>query len=428
MFFPDQERLLSTIDQQNRTYQKRWEQFSEQCRSAVQKQNNRQIFAIIKHQLQKRGMKIHVSESDQSLLYGELQRGAKQTLLLYTIFTQPAPTAKELHAIAAQLFALDTYQEISGEMPINLKWLMHSIGEMGNPDLQKIVEGQQLQADGCLWENNETIEAMGLMGLWQDETPLLALGAKGQICVELAIQTAAQAIPSTHGSILPNAAWRLVWALSTIKDSREEILIEGFYDTLQYVEDELVDLLNTLPDYAHALAHQWGVKSTLSDLQSFQLYYTHLLTPTCTVNYIGTEREAQASDTTTIPAEARAQIDFHLVPGQDPQDILSKLQQHLKKQGFDDVQMQLLASGPPLYTPMNNPFVQMVRRATQVGYGREPHLLPILPTSTTHTLLRQIPAMPTVITVEAPEKAGMQENLLARIKQTVMIVAEAGKK
>jgi hypothetical protein len=35
------------------------------------------------------------------------------------------------------------------------------------------------------------------------------------------------------GSIFPNAAWRLVWALSTLKDQNEHIRLPGHYDTVK---------------------------------------------------------------------------------------------------------------------------------------------------------------------------------------------------
>src|SRR3712207_8446702 len=47
---------------------------------------------------------------------------------------------------------------------------------------------------------------------------------------------------------------------------------------------------------------------------------------------------------TVLPAEASAQMDFRLVPDQDPQRVADALQQHLTANGFDDVELTVLRS------------------------------------------------------------------------------------
>ena len=41
---------------------------------------------------------------------------------------------------------------------------------------------------------------------------------------------ASQDAHSSMGTVVPNPAWRLVWALASLKDMEEDIHIEGFYD------------------------------------------------------------------------------------------------------------------------------------------------------------------------------------------------------
>jgi hypothetical protein len=59
------------------------------------------------------------------------------------------------------------------------------------------------------------------------------LGVKGLLYVELTCNTIAHDAHSSYGTILPNAAWRLVWALSTIKGQDERVMIAGFYDDVR---------------------------------------------------------------------------------------------------------------------------------------------------------------------------------------------------
>ncbi|HLZ59107.1 MAG TPA: peptidase dimerization domain-containing protein [Ktedonosporobacter sp.] len=207
------------------------------------------------------------------------------------------------------------------------------------------------------WEETLQWEVLGMEWL-EDDMPIQALGKKGLLRVELEVQTSPHEISSAHGGIVPNAAWRLLWALGSLKSPQEEILIEGFYDTLTFPEDETVEFLRTLPDSAPRLAQQWGLPQLLLELQGFQLYYVWLLTPTCTITGIqsGTLREEPGGLDAhrTIPGRARAQVDFQLVPGQEPHDIFAKLQRHLQVQGFSDIEVRLLESRPaasPLLFP-----------------------------------------------------------------------------
>ncbi len=77
-----------------------------------------------------------------------------------------------------------------------------------------------------------------------------------------------------------------------------------------------------------------------------------------------------------LPARALAKLDFRLVPDQDPDDILRKLQRHLQAKSFGDVQVRCLSTERPARTPVDHPFVNVVREATRQVYGREPVLIP----------------------------------------------------
>ena len=47
---------------------------------------------------------------------------------------------------------------------------------------------------------------------------------------------------------MPNAAWRLNWALSTLKGPDERIRIPGFYDRVVPATDHDLEILSKLPN------------------------------------------------------------------------------------------------------------------------------------------------------------------------------------
>jgi acetylornithine deacetylase/succinyl-diaminopimelate desuccinylase-like protein len=77
-----------------------------------------------------------------------------------------------------------------------------------------------------------------------------------------------------------------------------------------------------------------------------------------------------------LPAHALAKLDFRLVPDQDPDDILQKLERHLHSKGFGDIQVRRLEAERPARTPIDHPFVSIVVEATRQAYGHEPVIVP----------------------------------------------------
>ncbi len=364
--------------------------------TATHHRNMHEMREIVIAQLQSQGFKTQVVGNDIPLIYAELHTGAPQTLLFYNHYDIAPPGLSEqgqhppfapymdngaLYArgaaddtgnIAACLASLDAYQQAIGPLPVNVKWLLDGEGEIGSPHLPAILEQYRslFQADGCIWGSGSVAE---------DGTPILALGSKGLLSVELAIQTSKHNLPSMYDAIFPNALWRLIWALSSLKNAQEEVLIEGFYDTLTSLEDRETELLHALPDDVLSLAQSWDIERPLFGLEGFRLHYVQYLTPTCTVNSISSSDTPHYSTQpqATIPAQAKATLDFHLMPDQDPGDIFAKLQQHLTVNGFSDISVQNRYESRPTRTSLDAPLVQVARRAVRASCGREPYILPL---------------------------------------------------
>ena len=124
----------------------------------------------------------------------------------------------------SRLFAIDAILNEFGELPCNIKFILEGEEEIGSVHLPDFVEEHQdlLQADACIWEFG---------GVDHRDIPMQYLGLRGICYIELSIKTADQDVHSgLGGSIFPNPAWRLIWALSTLKDKNEHIQLPGFYD------------------------------------------------------------------------------------------------------------------------------------------------------------------------------------------------------
>ncbi len=211
------------------------------------------------------------------------------------------------------------------------------------------------------------------------DTPTQYLGLRGICYVELSVDLLSTDVHSgIGGSIFPNAAWRLVWALNSLKDKNEQILIPGFYEGIRPPTARDRELLSALADPADEYRSRYGVPYFLKGLTGgVDLEVEGVFSPTCTICGLTSGYQGPGSKT-VLPARASAKVDFRLVPDQEPDDILRKLRAHLDAQGFTEVQITYLGGDPPARTDPDNPFIQLVSRTAKEVYGKPMTLVPMI--------------------------------------------------
>lgn len=422
-----QQKLLDHVDEHYLSCINRWQDLYTQLYTLTMQK----MQEIVITWLQRSGMSVQFLASDRSLLYGELQVGAEQTLLLY-LRVPELPSASAASYVTTALIsyqsALDTCFFVLDSLRVNIKlvfdgWIkQHDFcGAISN----RTEYGNLLHADRCIWYTSEQ------KTFTTNNFPLLALGTKGALDVELTVQTANAPVEAQYGAIAPNAAWQLLWALAAVKDRREDILIEGFYDALLPIEDDVIEALAHLADSFPSLFQSWALPEPFLGLQGLQQYCAYFLTPTCTVRYIHGGQLAKGYQD-FIPHTASAQLDFQLVPGQDPVDIYARLQNHLINQSHMAIQTQLLRAIRPAHTLLSDPFVKFVIQATTTTYGRAPGILPLIAPGVTSHLLQEL-ALPFVIiplpfVITEPQEfysRDHKKSLMQHIKQETIIMAGA---
>src|SRR5207302_9871121 len=107
----------------------------------------------------------------------------------------------------------------------------------------------ELACQGAIWEEG---------GIDVEGRPTLTLGVRGLLYVELHVKALARDGHSGGANLLPNAAWRLVWALSTLKGQDERVLIPGFYDDVRPISDRQRQLLEALPSNEETYRESFG--------------------------------------------------------------------------------------------------------------------------------------------------------------------------
>jgi acetylornithine deacetylase/succinyl-diaminopimelate desuccinylase-like protein len=352
---------------------------------------------LVAGMLRKRGFATEIMPTEGApVVFGERKGKSDKTLLFYCHYDVQPPEPLELWEtppfkpslrggklygrgvgddkghIVSRLFAIDALLNEYGELPCNVKFIIEGEEETSSVHLHEYVlnNKERLKADGCIWEFG---------GVDHEETPIQYLGLRGICYVELSVETAATDVHSgIGGSIFPNAAWRLVWALNCLKGPDERIRLPGFYDKVRKPSTRDLELMAALPEISAAYKKQYGVKSFIKGLTGgVELRVEEVFTPTCTICGLTSGYQGPGSKTVQ-PAKASAKVDFRLVPDQRPADVLEQLRRHLDAEGYSDVQVELLGGEAPARTDPDDPFIKLVCDTALEVYGKPMALLPLV--------------------------------------------------
>ena len=278
--------------------------------------------------------------------------------------------------IVSRLLALRAIREANGgKYPFHVKFLVEGEEEVGSPHLGAWIERntERLRADFCIWEEG---------GTDNDGNPFLYCGMRGIAYFELSVRTIAyDAHSGQGGSLLPNAAWRLVWALAALKDKNERILLPGHYDTARLATVRDLELLDALPDAEDYLRGQFNlpVGGFLGGAQTtgLELKRRAVFEPTLTICGLDSGWQG-AGAKTVLPSEAKAKMDFRLVPDQDPETVHTALRAHLDACGFTDIEIRCLGGQRPARVDPDHPLVQLAARTAETVYGKPARITPIV--------------------------------------------------
>ena len=205
------------------------------------------------------------------IVYGRMDEGAEYTLLIYSMYdVLPAeepdwisdPWEAEIHPFRdygeciigrgavntkgptiAFFRALHAYRQIKGKLPVNLVFLIEGEEELSSESLQDFLEENKEKFSDC--------DAMFFPSFGEENrVASIFMGVKGIISLELTARGGEWGGPTErgiHGAFaawVANPAWRLIKALSTmIGENENEILIDGFYDSILPLSQEKEEAL-----------------------------------------------------------------------------------------------------------------------------------------------------------------------------------------
>jgi acetylornithine deacetylase/succinyl-diaminopimelate desuccinylase-like protein len=268
------------------------------------------------------------------------------------------------------LFGVQNALETGYELKCNIRFIVEGEEEAGSPHLEEFCKSNPslLKSDGCVWEWANAIPNM--------KSKIYA-GVKGDIYFELHAKGFSKDAHSGNAPIVINPAWRLVWALSTLKNEKEEILIDGFFDDVILPKKEELELFADYPtEQIDQYKELYKTDKFLLGRQGVEFWKELILNPTCTICGLSAGWEGPGSKT-VIGKEAMAKVDFRLVPNQKAERIQKLLRRHLDKHGFPDIEIKLVGKGyEPNRTAIDHPYIGLLSQLAKHFSGEDPVIFP----------------------------------------------------
>ena len=407
----------------------------------------------IREILEESGLKVKVLELEGAnpLIYGEYKpENYDKTIIFYNHYDvqpadplelwesppfEPAIRDGKLFArgvadnkgnIIARVKAVESILKTMGDLPVAVKFIFEGEEEVGGVSLPEYVEKYKdlLKADIGVWESGDRHE---------NDRPSVKLGYKGMAFFEFSVKKADKDVHSGRAGLVPSPIWRLIEFLSSLRDEKGKILIEGFYDDIN-ISKEDEGLLKEIPFDDDEMKEEYGLTEFVGKFEGFDALKSLYLKPTCNIDGIYSGYTGEGTKT-IVPSEALTKVDFRLFPGQTPEKLLESLNKHVEKHGFTDIDIKYFYGYEAAKTDASSFAVDILREATRKTYGVEPLIYPIsVGSSPIYNFINKL-GIPTVSTgteywgslVHSPNENIRIEDFSLAVKNIVNIIGELSK-
>jgi acetylornithine deacetylase/succinyl-diaminopimelate desuccinylase-like protein len=226
--------------------------------------------------------------------------------------------------IVAMLAAIDALRDANIPLSVNLKFFLEGEEEAGSPNLRSMLETHRSLLGADLW-----LFCDG--PVHQTRRPQVVFGVRGTMGLEMTVYGPTRQLHSGHyGNWAPNPAAMLTELIASMRDAEGRITIAGFAEDVRPISAAERAALRTIPNVDDALRRELRLARTEAMGASLA---ERIMLPA--LNVRGLESgHVGAEAVNAIPTEARASIDFRLVPDQTPPRVRELTEVHLRGRGW----------------------------------------------------------------------------------------------
>ncbi|OGO33050.1 MAG: hypothetical protein A2Z16_14390 [Chloroflexi bacterium RBG_16_54_18] len=254
----------------------------------------------------------------------------------------------------------------SGNLPVNLKFLIEGEEEIGSPNLVAFIrENKDLLASDFALNPDS--------GMLSPDVPTITYGLRGLAYFEVRVSGPMQDLHSgLFGGAVHNPAQALCELIAGMHDENGRVTLPGFYNRVRELDPEERAELARLPIGEDFYLKQTGVPALFGEKG-----YTSLERvggrPTLEVNGLSSGFTGEGQKT-VLPAKAFAKISMRLVPDQDPTEVHQQLVTYMEDHAPKTIKWEVIkmASGRASITDRNHPAVEMLARAMEDTWGVSP--------------------------------------------------------
>lgn len=254
----------------------------------------------------------------------------------------------------------------TGELPINIKFILEGEEEIGSPNLVSFLKEHKdlLRSDFAL--NTDA-------GMPRKDLPSITYGLRGLAYFEVRVFGPDHDLHSgSYGGVVHNPAQVLAELISKMHDTEGKVTLPGFYDHVLALSEEERAALSRYMVNDEEYCLQTGAPALWGE-KGFLPMERIGNRPTLEVNgflsgFIG------SGSKTIIPAKAMAKISTRLVPNQKPELIYEQLVSFMRTHAPDTVRWEVdqLSTGSPSISDINMPASKALHKAFIETWGVEP--------------------------------------------------------
>ncbi|MBZ5570123.1 MAG: M20/M25/M40 family metallo-hydrolase [Acidobacteriia bacterium] len=226
--------------------------------------------------------------------------------------------------IEAVVAALDALKATGAEPSVNLKFLFEGEEEAGSPHLAAAMEkySELLKADAWLLCDGPVHQTRRMQ---------VYFGARGMTDLEITVYGPLHALHSGHyGNWAPNPAALLAELLASMRDENANITIAGYYHDVRALTEPEKQAIAAAPAVDTQLRRELGLAWTEGESEPLMMRIMH---PAINIRGLDSGNVGDKA-MNAIPTQARASIDFRLVPDQQPERVHQLVEAHVAKLGF----------------------------------------------------------------------------------------------
>lgn len=233
--------------------------------------------------------------------------------------------------------ACRAWKAVHGELPIKVSMFFEGEEESGSPSLVPYMEANKdaLKADLALICDTT---------LYDNETPSITTMLRGLLGQEIVITGPNKDLHSgMFGGLARNPARVLTRILADLVDDTGRCTLDGFYDGVPELSDELRAQWDSLTFDAEAFLGEVGLSIPTGE-QGRDPQEMRWSQPTCEINGMISGYTGDGFKT-VLPSKASAKISFRLVGTQDPHAIRETLKAHVMARLPEDCSVEFIDHG-----------------------------------------------------------------------------------